>query len=404
MKRITFNLLFYPKRTSLKKDGTCPVYARITVNGQRVDFVTTVSVPENDWDSHTGRVKSSNKRFRLQNDELDDIWYRIQEQRRKMEMLNEPITPFTLRDRYMGVDNRTMTILQVFDEHNQKCRGLMNNGFAEATVERYETTRKHLAEFIGVKYGKPDLLLKELNPAFINNFEYFLKTTHKCNHNSTTKYLKNFKKITRIALANDWMEKDPFAPIKFHLDEVDMAFLTEEELQRMMTMQISNDRLNRIRDIYVFSCFTGLAFSDAQGLRHENIEELKGQKWIVVRRKKTNQMCRIPLLPPALAVLEKYKDDPYCIKTGLVLPIPSNQKTNAYLQEIANLASIDKHLSTHTARHTFATTVTLSNNISIEVVAKMLGHSSINMTKKYARVVDDFISKDMEKIQEKYGK
>jgi len=181
-----------------------------------------------------------------------------------------------------------------------------------------------------------------------------------------------------------------------------MAFLTEEELQRMMTMQISNDRLNRIRDIYVFSCFTGLAFSDAQGLRYENIEELKGQKWIVVRRKKTNQMCRIPLLPPALAILEKYKDDPYCIKTGLVLPIPSNQKTNAYLQEIADLAGINKHLSTHTARHTFATTVTLSNKISIEVVAKMLGHSSINMTKKYARVVDDFISRDMSKIQDKY--
>jgi len=402
MKRVTFNVLFYPKRTLVKKDGSCPVYARITVNGQRVDFVTTVSVPAKDWDSHAGRVKNSFKKYRALNDELDDIWFRIQEHRRKMEMMNEPVTPFTLRDRYMGIDNRMMTILKLYDDHNEKCRGLINNGFAEATVERYETTRKHLAEFMMTKYGKTDMTLKELNPAFISNFEYFLKTQHKCNHNTATKYLKNFKKIIRIALANGWMDKDPFASIKFHLDEVDMAFLTEEELQRMMTMQISNDRLNRIRDIYVFSCFTGLAFSDAQGLRYENIEELKGQKWIVVRRKKTNQMCRIPLLPPALAVLEKYKDDPYCIKTGLVLPIPSNQKTNAYLQEIANLAGIEKHLSTHTARHTFATTVTLSNNISIEVVAKMLGHSSINMTKKYARVVDDFISRDMSKIQDKY--
>jgi integrase len=153
---------------------------------------------------------------------------------------------------------------------------------------------------------------------------------------------------------------------------------------------------------YVIFSFTGLAFSDVQALRYENIEELKGQKWIVVRRKKTNQLCRIPL-PPAMAILEKYKGDPYCIKTGLVLPVPTNQKMNAYLHEIADLADIEKHLSTHTARHTFATTVTLSNSISIEVVAKMLGHSSINMTKKYARVVHDLISKDMMKIQEKYS-
>jgi len=319
-----------------------------------------------------------------------------------MEQYNEPITAHGLRNKFLGIETSKRTILEVFDEHNKKCEGLVNNGFAPATVERYKTTRKHFAEFIQDTYQRPDLNLSELTANVINEFEYFLKTVHKCSHNTATKYLKNFKKITRLAIANGWMIKDPFASIRFHLKEVDVAFLTEEELKRLMALDIAIPRLRRIRDIYIFSCFTGLAFSDTQELTYGNIEEIKGEKWIVTRRHKTKQLCRIPMLPPALAIMEQFKSDPYCVKTGRVLPVPSNQKTNAYLQEIADLAGIKKHLSTHTARHTFATTVTLSNSISIEVVAKMLGHSSINMTKKYARVVDDYISKDMRKIQEMY--
>jgi len=237
---------------------------------------------------------------------------------------------------------------------------------------------------------------------FVKDFEFYLKTTCKCCHNTATKYLKNFKKIIRIALANDWMKSDPFSNIKFHLDDVDMDFLNEQELNALMEKEFKIERLQVVKDIYLFCCFTGLAFIDVKNLTYSDIEFRDNRQWIKKRRQKTKNWCHVPILPPAIRLMEKYKDHPVCQKRGCVLPVPSNQRMNAYLKEIADISGIEKNLSTHTARHTFATTVTLANQISIEVVSKMLGHASINMTKKYARVVDDLINRDMQKVYIKY--
>lgn len=247
-----------------------------------------------------------------------------------------------------------------------------------------------------------DLSLREVTPLFIRDFEHFLKTERKCCHNTTTKYMRNFKKIIRIALTNGWLKADPFANVKFHLDDVDMDFLTEEELNTVINKQFDFERLQQVKDVYLFCCFTGLAFVDVKSLSYSDIEDKDGELWIKKRRQKTKNWCNIPILEPALQLMNKYKNHPLCIKRNTVLPVLTNQKMNAYLKEIADLCGIDKKLSTHTARHTFATTVTLANHISIEVVSKMLGHSSISMTKKYARVVDDLIQKDMKKIHGKY--
>jgi site-specific recombinase XerD len=236
----------------------------------------------------------------------------------------------------------------------------------------------------------------------MNDFEYYLKTTRNCCNNTTIKYIKNFKKIIRIALANGWMKSDPFVNIKYHLDDVDLAYLTEDELNTLMKKQFRVERLQQVKDIYLFCCFTGLAFIDVKNLHYEDIEEKNGMLWIKKKRQKTKNWCNVPLLGPAVSLMNKYKSNPICLKNGLVLPVLSNQKMNAYLKEIADLCEINKNLSTHTARHTFATTVTLANQISMEVVSKMLGHTSINMTKKYARVVDDLINRDMQKIYGRY--
>ena len=182
-----------------------------------------------------------------------------------------------------------------------------------------------------------------------------------------------------------------------------MDFLTEKELETLIKKEFVIERLQQVKEVYLFCCFTGLAFVDVKSLIYSDIEEKDGQLWIKKRRQKTKNWCHIPMLSPAVQIINKYKNHPFCAKMGLVLPVPSNQKMNAYLKEIADLSGINKSLSTHTARHTFATTVTLSNQISMEVVAKMLGHSSINMTKKYARVVDDLINRDMQKIYGKYS-
>jgi len=198
------------------------------------------------------------------------------------------------------------------------------------------------------------------------------------------------------------MTVDPFINVKFRLDDVDMDFLDEDELNRLLKKEFKFERLQVVKDTYLFCCFTGLAFVDVKSLVYSDIETRDGKLWIKKRRQKTKNWCHIPLLPPAVQLVNKYKSHSYCLKNGCVLPVFSNQKMNAYLKEIADLTGIEKNLSTHTARHTFATTVTLANQISIEVVSKMLGHSSINMTKKYARVVDDLINRDMQKIYGKY--
>jgi site-specific recombinase XerD len=320
-----------------------------------------------------------------------------------MEEHNESITALGLRDKYMGIGYKSKTILGIFKEHNDKCIGLINKDFAPSTIQKYITSFKHLEDFIKVKYKRSDLNLNEITPMFVNDFEYYLKITRNCNNNSATKYMKNLKKIIRMAIANGWMKLDPFANIKFHLDKVDLAYLTEEELNKLINKEFKIERLQQVKDIYLFCCFTGLAFVDVKNLKNEDIEDKDGKLWIKKKRQKTKNWCSIPLLAPAINLMNKYKNNSSCIEKGFLLPVSSNQKMNAYLKEIADLCEINKNLSTHTARHTFATTVTLSNQISMEVVSKMLGHSSINMTKRYARVVDDLISRDMQKLAGKYS-
>jgi len=302
------------------------------------------------------------------------------------------------------VDNRNShKLLEIFQKHNDKCEGLVNKDFAPTTIKKFMTSQKHLAEFITFKYKQDDLSMDEITPMFVSDFEYFLKTRKNCRNNSAIKHLKSLKKIVRIALANRWMKNDPFANTRFHLDNVDLAFLNADELNVLINKMFKIERLQLVKDIYLFCCFTGLAFVDVKNLVYKDIEEKDGRLWIKKRRQKTKNWCHIPLLPPAENLMNKYKNNPVCVKNGLVLPVMSNQKMNAYLKEIAEICDINKSLSTHTARHTFATTVTLSNQISMEVVSKMLGHSSISMTKRYARVMDELIGLDMLKVYEKYG-
>jgi len=402
MTRVTFKVLFYIKRTRLLKDGTVPIYVRVTVNGQRAEFRAQRSVEPDNWDSKKGCVRGYSKAANELNSFLEFIKSQIQVHKVDLAERGKPINAISLKNAYLGIDENQKTILQVFKEHNERCKGLVNIDFAPATVQRYETSYRHVEQFINFKYKKKDLELHEVTPRFVKDFEFYLKVQRKCNHNSATKYLKNFKKITRLAIANGWLKRDPFTNIKFRLDDVDMDFLNEEELNRIMKKKFDFERLQQVKDVYLFCCFTGLAFADVKSLVYSDIVEEHGKPWIKKKRQKTKTWSHIPLLDPAIRLMKSYKKHPDCQVKGNVFPVMSNQKMNAYLKEIADLCGIKKNLSTHTARHTFATTVTLANQVSIEVVSKMLGHLSIAMTKKYARVVDDLINKDMEKIYGKY--
>ncbi len=398
MERLSYSVIFYAKKSKMKKNGKLPIYGRITINGVRSEFVVQSEVDEAEWDNERGCAKGKTKESKLLNSYLELQRVKIRDAKIQMEEQKLEITSSTLREKYLGREEKKITILELFDDHNDKCKKMINIDFAPGTVERYITCRKHLADFMASNYKKTDFEIDNINPMFISDFELYLKYNRKCCHNTATKYIKNFKKIVRIALANGFITKDPFANVKFRLDDVDMAYLTKDELETIRNKDFYFDRLNQVRDVYLFCCFTGLAFIDVKTLTPSEIKNKDGKMWIEKKRQKTKSICTIPILPAAVEILNKYQNHPTCLKNGLVLPVNSNQRMNSYLKEIADLCGIEKNLSTHTARHTFATTVTLSNQVSIEVVSKMLGHSSINMTKRYARVVDTLISKDMEKV------
>lgn len=324
---------------------------------------------------------------------------------REMELDGEDISAKKIIDKYLGRDAKPrVMLLDVFREHNERCRKLADKDMAPATVTRYETSLKHTAEFIRFNFRQDDIPIDEVNHKFIKDYEFYLKTERNCCHNTATKYLKNFKKIIRIALANELITRDPFANIKFSLDEVERDFLEDHEIHKIINKEISIERLAIVRDTFVVCCLTGLAFSDIKGLKQEHlVTDNNGALWIRKKRQKTNNMCNIPLLDIPRRILERYKNHPECIRKGVLLPVPSNQKTNAYLKELADICGITKRLSTHTARYSFATSVALANNVSIENVAKMLGHSDTKMTRHYAKVLDKSIFRDMARVNQRFA-
>jgi site-specific recombinase XerD len=404
MNRATCTVLFYVKRTKTLKDGNIPIFVRITVNNKRIEFGLQRKVVDGQWNAEKGKALPNSKQNKEINAYLDTVRLNIFVKKRELEEKGNAITVQQLKDAYLDIGIRNRTLLEIFKEHNDNCKKLVNIDFTPSTIERYETCYNHVLNFMKTTYKKKDIPINEVIPMFISDFELYLKTTRKCSHNTSTKYIKNFKKIIRIALANDWLKKDPFVNIKFHLDDVNMDFLDENELNALINKNFEILRLQQVKDVYLFCCFTGLAFVDVSSLEAKDIIKKGNQYWIKKQRKKTKNWCNIPLLAPAINILEKYRNNAECIKNGVLLPVISNQKTNSYLKEIADVTGIKKNLSTHTARHTFATTVTLANQVSMEVVSKMLGHSSLDMTKKYARVVDDLVKKDMDKVICKYDK
>ncbi len=278
----------------------------------------------------------------------------------------------------------------------------MGREFAAGTLERYRTSLEHTRSFMRWKYSVADLDIKQLNYEFIS--EYALKSVRHCNHNTTMKYLSNFKKVVLHCVRNGWLPRDPFSAFKMSKKEVLRTALTESELQTIIAKSFSSDRLNYVKDIFLFSCYTGLAYADVKKLKSSEIMVgIDGELWLLTKRQKTETVSKIPLLPMAIEIINRYADHPQCCGQGKVLPVLSNYKMNAYLKEIGDICGISKNLTFHIARHTFATTITLSNGVPIETVSKMLGHKSLKQTQHYAKILDIKISQDMKALKNKLG-
>jgi integrase len=360
-------LHFYAKSTKANAAGLLPIYIRLTVDGNRMEFSTKKFIESTKWLPEMSKMKGNTENARSINEYLDLLRSKIFDIQMELIHHNAPLTIEVFKNRLLGIHERERMLIPIFEEHNRKVEELLGLEYAPGTLERYKTSLKHTKDFLQWKYNISDIEINKIDHSFITEYEFYLRSVRKCANNTAVKYIKNFKKIIKICISNGWLDK---------------VFVTE--------------RLNLVKDIFVFSCFTGLAYIDVKNLTKSNISMgIDGGKWIFTHRQKTETASRIPLLPIPEELILKYANHPQCINEDKLLPILSNQKMNSYLKEIADVCGIKKDLTFHIARHTFATTVTLTNGVPIESVSKMLGHKSLRTTQHYAKILDKKVSEDM---------
>lgn len=395
--------LFYIKRAKPNKNGLVPIFQRVTINGQRVEKSTGKYINPELWSSEGTKMKGKTDQARSINNHLDKLLNEVSEAEKDLTIHRKEINYINMKNKLTGKGEKTRTIVPIFKEHNDRMQALVaTREFAQGTVDRFKTTLNHLTSFLESKFKVADIAIDQIDYALIMDFDFFLRTQRTCNNNTSIKYVKNFRKIYNICLDNEWITKDPFKKYKPKPTVVDRDYLTEPELHKIQSKKFTTPRLILVRDIFLFSCYTGLAYIDVQNLSPANISMgIDGSKWIFIKREKTDGPSHIPLLPIVEELIAKYKNHPKSVNKNKVMPILTNQRMNSYLKEIADVCNINKELTFHMARHTFATTVTLSNGVPMESVSKMLGHRSLKSTQIYARVLDIKVSDDMTILKQK---
>lgn len=403
--RQTFNVLFFIRKTRALKSGENPIMLRISIAGQLSEIQLKRAVKPNLWNQNKERCTGKDAASLEINRYLESVKLRLFEIHRKMEEDGKLINPMEIKRKFLGLDEEHKMFFQVFQEHNDKCRELIGKDYAKVTISRFDTCLKYFREMSQTQYQRKDIPLKEVTNGMIHDYIHFLKAEKGLQENTVIRYMKVVKKVLNIAVNYDWIQKNPFGNIRFHEKEVNKEFLTKEELEVLRTKEFDIPRLELVRDVFLVQCWTGLAFIDVSELKEEHIiADNDGNLWIRKERHKTGIMCNVPLLDVPLRIIEKYKDHPLCQKRGILLPVLSNQKMNSYLKEIADCCGIKKKLSTHTGRHTFCSVVTLANNVSLENIAKMVGHTNTRMTQRYAKVLDQSILRDMQGVKESFAK
>ena len=359
------------------KNGKSPITMTIGANGERAEFQTGKKIEPENWDNGKQQAKGKTTEAKLLNTYLSQLRNKVYLKEIELMQRGFLITARLLRDAVVDKVEalNEKTLFQVFSEHNEEQGKMIGKGVSKSTHWLSEYTYRLLKEHVEQKYKRSDLYLRELNIGFIQAFHTFLRTDKGMAQNSSTKHLKLLKKIINVAVANSYMTFNPFMTYKVEREPVEIDFLDEEELRRIINFDTPLPRLERAKDMFLFGCFTGLSYIDIKTLALEHFErDGAGRIWIKKRRVKTGVLSRIPLLPIAKMILDKYRGG------EKLLPIQDPADVNKYLKDIAILCNINKRITFHTSRHTFASTVTLANNISLEVVSKMLGHTNTRMT------------------------
>lgn len=393
----SMNILFFVRKSKINRNNQVPVFLHITIGGVRFEAATGKNVATEKWSASAGRVKGSSIEAKEINGFLDSLNGKAHAIQRQIIREGAEMSMDVFKSKWLGVDSDSVDLLEVFEEHNSKIEALIGQEYAHATYLRYQTTPKHTRNFIFWKFKITKMDVRKLNFQFISDFEFYLKSVKKVGHNATMKYLANLKKIVLICVKNDHIPRDPFFAFKMAKHEVDRTALTEQELKAVESKVFDIPRLEQVRDIFLFCCYTGLAYADVAKLKESDLGEGRvGEKWINIKDRKQILLlgyhCYL-----RLRLLKKYANL-FISEQGFLLPVLSNQKMNAYLKEIGDVCGIKKPITFHLARHTFATTVTLSNGVPIESVSKMLGHRSLKTTQIYAKVLDRKLSEDIRRL------
>ncbi|SFW50033.1 site-specific integrase [Chitinophaga sancti] len=385
---------FWLAKSKINSFGKVPIYMRITVGTERTEISTGIYINIKNWDDKRQSIKGKDIDVDINNAKLDTLVKSFKLSVKELIDNEVDYTSESLKNKILGKDVVYKSLIPIFESHLKKMEELEGKDYASSTVKRYKTTLTHVQEFIKYKFKQNDVLLSHLNLSFVNELEHYFKTVKNCNHNSSVKYIKNLRSVINQAVANGFIEKDPFANYKAKIKPVEMEFLNEAEIAKIEEKQFDIARMENIKKIFLFQIYTGLAYVDIENLRKSNIVEVQGKKWINTSRTKTNIPVRLPLIKKALELID------LTISGDKIFNVPSNQKFNSYLKELGTICGINKNLCTHMARRTFATTITLLNGVSIDAVSKMLGHTKISTTQIYAKVVDEKLLKEMEKIDE----
>ncbi len=402
----TFNTLVWINK-SKAKNGIAPIYIRITIDGKRVEISTGKTIAIEKWSSEGQNVKGNNDEARTINQFIRLMIGQIEKIHLNISNQNIVPTVYMIKQELLNKEEnkkpKQKTILEAIAYHNLKMKEKVNIGLiSKNTLVRYTMVESKTKKFLKQCYNVEDLELTSLKLSYITEFEHYLLTNDKLQTNSAHKYIKNIKTVINMAIGLDWIQVNPFTQFRCSYTNPDREILNQQEITEVMNKDLKVPRLIKIRDIFIFCCYTGFAYSDVRSFeRNSVIIGLDGEYWLSTQRQKTGIKESVPLLPQALAIIEKYKNDAYCIRKNKLLPVNSNQKFNEYLKEIGILCKINKKLTSHIARHTFATTITLANGVPIETVSSMLGHTSIRTTQIYAKVVEQKVSDDMKQLRAK---
>ena len=396
--RSTFRILFYLKRNAPKSNGLVPVMCRITVNGKISQFSCKLDVDEKHWDVKTGRMTGRSVVALEANRMLDKIRVGINKAYQDICDKDNYVTAEKVRNAFLGMGMNHETLLAVFRQHNEDYAKQVGKIKSQRSYWKYCTVYNHLSEFIRQRYKVSDIALKELAPAFITDFELFLRTEKNHCTNTIWSYMMPFKRIIYMSINNGWLQRDPFYAYSITKEETKRGFLSKEEIKMLIEGSFKKKSYELIRDLFIFCCFTGLSWTDMANLTKENLQtSFDGHLWIKTNRQKTGTETNLRLLEVPLRIIKKYEG---CSEDGKLLPVPCYPNCKNGIKVIAKKCGIGKNVTWHMSRHSFATTVCLSNDMPIETLSKMLGHRSIRTTQIYAKITAEKVSNDMEKLSQ----